>query len=86
MTDKYLPPRPATLTPTAMRQWRKLERTWRQAEDELESADGWRYDRAYEARELAWDTLVEWVEANDLNFTAYDPRGPERITDEDGAY
>lgn len=86
MADKYLPPRPAKLTATQRTEWRTLDLAWRQAEIALEEADGWRYDQAYERREAAWDSLVDWVEENDLNFTKYDARGPERINDESGAY
>lgn len=32
-------------------------------------------DANVRAEQIAWDALVDFVEANDLNYTKYDPRG-----------
>lgn len=31
----------------------------------------------FHAEQRAYDALVDYVEANDLNYTQFDPRGPE---------
>lgn len=40
--------------------------------------------RASDAEQAAWDVWVDWVEAEGLNYTHYDPRGPENSENNPG--
>ena len=52
--------------------WAELDRARRDADAayELDGSDG-----NYAKREAAFDAEADWIEANDLNYTVYDPRG-----------
>ena len=52
----------------------RLTATWVGALDAKERGDSSALDRA---EQVAYDELVDFVEAHDLNYTVHDPRGPE---------
>jgi hypothetical protein len=51
---------------------RRLWADWNSAYATYQTADE---DYVYEAERVAWDALVDYVEADDLNGTEWDPRG-----------
>lgn len=52
---------------------RRLRASWEAARDRKDREGTTAADAAEQA---AYDELVDWVEANDLNGTEHDPRGP----------
>jgi len=60
------------LTADQAREWRKLDRARIDTERACEQDDS---DANYAKRDAAFDAEADWIEANDLNYTVYDPRG-----------
>lgn len=52
----------------------RLTREWNEALDRYRRDDT---SRSYEDEQTAYDALIDFVEENDLNYTEFDPRGPE---------
>jgi len=53
---------------------RELTEEWNAALAEYRRTDS---TRAYETEQKAYDALVDFVEENGLNYSEFDPRGPE---------
>lgn len=82
--DRYEPVRPSRLTARQRREYTDLHTAWQHAaKDAEDGSDGAQWERLDIAAQRAYDSLVDWVEENDLNYTAQDPRGPRLITWED---
>jgi len=60
------------LTAEQTREWRELDRARIDAGRAYEQDDS---DANYAKRDAAFDAEADWIEANDLNYTVYDPRG-----------
>lgn len=52
----------------------RLHRRWREAQGRMMASDS--VKNANDEQE-AWDALVDYVEAHELNYTSHDPRGSE---------
>ncbi len=64
------------------KEWHHLRSDHHLAAERIDAAETVTDAMADDEQE-AWDALVDWVEANDLNYTQYDPRGTEDPTDEE---
>jgi hypothetical protein len=61
----------------------RLTAEWNAALAEYRRTDS---ARDFEAEQKAYDALVDFVEANGLNYSEYDPRGPEEAQSPCGCY
>jgi hypothetical protein len=56
----------------------RLTKVWTGAVGRMSEAQtGAAIDRAAEEEQVAYDALIEYVEANGLNYSEWDPRGPD---------
>lgn len=52
-----------------------LHTKWKLAQERRER---YQTDEAEQAEQAAYDELIDYVEAHDLNYTEYDPRGQDQ--------
>jgi hypothetical protein len=79
--DEYLPYREVRISTAQKQEYRALLNDWKGALAESNAntdPSDQVYNRLARAEDAAYDSLCDWVEENHLDWSKYDPRGPER--------